>query len=436
MSPPQKLTRREVLRAFGVGLCAAPVTALLACGSGPRSIIEPDPYPGTNEQLLEEIERTSFEFFWQEASPNTGQVRDRALASGNDNRTVSSIAATGFGLTALCIADQRGFRRTAELSDRTLKTLQFIAQMPHEHGFFYHFIDMNTGARIGVSEVSPIDSSLLLCGVLTARQHFADQQLKDLATTIYERVDWPWMLNGGTTLALAWTPENGFQNGRWDHYSELMMMYLLGHGSPTFPLDPQSWHAWTRPTYTYQGITYISAGDPLFTHQYSHAWFDFRNKRDSYADYYDNSVKATLAHKLFCVALRSAYPAYSEDLWGITASDSPYGYVVWGGPPPVGPIDGSVVPCAAGGSLPFLFSDCMRVMRTLRGRYGNQVWKKYGFVDAFNPNTGWVNPDVIGIDLGITMLMAENARTGSVWETFMKNAEAVDAMQKAGFQSA
>ncbi len=145
-------------------------------------------------------------------------------------------------------------------------------------------------------------------------------------------------------------------------------------------------------------------------------------------------MKATRAHKLFCLSLRNAYPAYSEDLWGITASDSPYGYVVWGGPPPVGPIDGSVVPCAAAGSLPFLFDDCVRVLRHIRGRYRDKVWHRYGFLDAFNPLTGWYGPDVIGIDIGITLLMAENRRTGFVWETFMKNAEAQKAMRKVGFR--
>ena len=252
---------------------------------------------------------------------------------------------------------------------------------------------------------------------------------------MYERVDWPWMLNGGSTLSMGWKPESGFLNARWEHYCELMMIYLLAYGSPTHPLDPKTWHAWKRPTYTYDGITYISSGDPLFTHQYSHAWYDFRGKRDAYADYFDNSVKATEAHKRWCITLRNKYQAYSKDLWGITSSDSEKEYVRWGGPPPVGPIDGSIVPCAAGGSLPFAFQDCMSVMRSLRSSYGNYVWKKYGPVDAFNPHNGWVNPDVIGIDLGITMLMAENARTGFVWKTFMKNPEAQTGMQKAGFKA-
>lgn len=415
---------------------ATPMLALAGCKSRPLTFVPPNapPYEGTDEQLLEEIERASFDFFWTEASPVTGQVKDRALADGKDTRTVSSIAATGFGLTALCIADRRGYRRKSELKDRALKTLQFIASMPHEHGFFYHFVDMDTGARQWECELSSIDTSLLLCGVLTVRQHFDDQQIKDLATTIYERINWQWMLNGGSTLSMGWFPEKGFLAARWEHYCELMMIYLLAIGSPTHPLSSATWDAWSRPRITYQGLEYISGNDPLFTHQYSHAWYDFRNKRDAYADYFENSVKATQAHKLFCLSLRDRFPHYSEDLWGITASDSVGGYKAWGGPPPQGPLDGTVVPCATAGSLPFLFDDCIRVLRHIRGRYRDKAWRRYSFVDAFNPLTGWYNPDVIGIDLGISLLMAENQRSRFVWQTFMKNFEAQEAMRKVGFR--
>ena len=394
-------------------------------------------YRGTHEQLLDDIQRATFDFFWNEASPTTGQVKDRALANGNDLRKMSSVAATGFGLTGLCIADHRGYGKSAEIRERVRKTLRFVVnQMPHEQGFFYHFIDMETGKRWEKCEVSSIDSSLLLCGVLTARQYFADQEIQDSATKIYERVDWPWMLNGESTFSMGWTPESGFLKARWEHYCELMMIYLLAIGSPAHPVSPGTWNAWTRPKITYQGIDYISGNDPLFTHQYSQAWYDFRNKRDAYANYFENSVKATKAHKLFCLSLHDKFPGYGEDLWGISASDYVGGYTAWGGPPSQGPIDGSIVPCATGGSLPFLFDDCIRVLRTIRGHYGQKAWTRYGFVDAFNPLTGWYDSDVLGIDLGITMLMAENYRTGFVWETFMKNAEARSAMQKAGFRPA
>jgi hypothetical protein len=212
-----------------------------------------------------------------------------------------------------------------------------------------------------------------------------------------------------------------------------MMLYLLAIGSPTNPVPASTWDAIARPTLTYQGLTYITTQAPLFIHQFSHAWFDFRNKRDAYANYFQNSTTATQAHKLFCLSLAGTYSGYKDTLWGISASDSQNGYVVWGGPPSIGPIDGSVVPYVAAGSLPFVASDCMRVLHTMREQYPGG-WRKYGFVDAFNPLTGWYNADVIGIDLGISMLMAENYRTQFVWQQFMKNTEMVNAMTKTGFQ--
>jgi hypothetical protein len=438
MAENPMMTRRELIRIGGLGLLLVPLeTVLRHRGIRQESVKPPKglPFQGTNDRLLDEVQRTSFDFFWNEASPRTGQVKDRALVSGNDTRTMSSIAATGFGLTSLCIGDYRGYRKTAEISERVRTTLRFLANdLGNEHGFFYHFIHIETGQRWEKCEISSIDTSLLLCGVLTARQYFADQEIKDLATKIYERVDWPWMLNGGAAFSMGWKPETGFLKARWNHYCELMMIYLLGIGSPSHPVSRESWKAWTRPVIEYQGIEYISGNDPLFTHQYSQAWFDFRKKRDAYANYFENSIKATKAHKLFCLSLHDRFPDYSDDLWGITSSDYAKGYTAWGGPPPQGPIDGSIVPCATGGSLAFLYDDCMRVLRNIRGSYGENAWGKYGFVDAFNPLTGWYDKDVLGIDLGITMLMAENHRTSFVWETFMKNSEARSAMQKAGFR--
>lgn len=350
---------------------------------------------------------------------------------------MSSIAATGFGLTALCIGDARGYGKNEEIKERVRTTLRFLwKDAPQVHGFFYHFMDMNNGRRWGNVELSSIDSSLLLCGVLTARQYFQDAEIQDLATKIYHRVDWPWMLNGGRTFSMGWHPESGFLDARWEHYCELMMIYLLAIGSPAHPVPAETWSAWKRPTITYQGISFISGNDPIFTHQYSQAWYDFRKKKDAYTNYFENSVLATKAHKLFCLSLKEKFPDYSEDLWGISASDYVKGYTAWGGPPPQGPINGTIVPCATGGSLPFLFDDCIRVLRTIRGKYSEKAWGTYSFADAFNPLTSWYDPDVLGIDLGITMLMAENHRTGLVWDTFMKNSEARTAMDRAGFKPA
>lgn len=415
------------------------------CGGGTYTLQPPPPgdgYPGTDDQLLEEIEKAGFLFFWEQADPMTGQVKDRALAGGNDARTVSSIAATGFGLAALCIGDQRGYRPHADILTRVQVTLNFVAdtlQPLGQNGFCFHFVDMSTGARAFTSEVSSIDTAILLCGVLTCRQYFADATVDSLATQIYGSVNFDWMLNGGQTLSMGWTPENGFLSGRWDHYSELMMLYLLAIGAPnpTFAVPATSWNAWTRPVIQYQGLSYVAGSDPLFVHQYSHAWFDLRNKKDALTNYFQNSITATQAHRLFCISLANQFSDYSADLWGVTSSDSKNGYVAWGGPTAqggtIGPVDGSIVPCAAAGALPFDFPDAVHVLRWIRGHYP-AAWQRYGFVDAFNPLTGWYDTDVIGIDLGISVLMAENAQTQFVWNTFMKNAEIQTAMQLAGFQ--
>lgn len=236
--------------------------------------------------------------------------------------------------------------------------------------------------------------------------------------------------------ALAWTPENGFTTSRWSVYAEMMMLYLLGIGSPTHPALVATWQAFTRPTLTYQNFTYITGNAPLFIHQYSHAWFDFRSLKDAYTNYFQNSVVATQAHKAFCLSLQNQFSDYSANLWGITASDSANGYQAWGGPPAMGPIDGTIVPAAAAGSLPFLPVDCLSVLRNIRFNYASQAWRKYGFVDALNPLTGWSDTDVIGINVGISMLMAENQRTGFVWRTFMANPEMQAAMNAAGFHAA
>ena len=428
-------TRREFLGLSAKTALTYPALslglAMVSCGGG--SSAPPPPAPVSDDEFLDQIQRAVFQFFWEQASLTTGQVKDRALAAGSDTRTISSIAATGFGLAALCIGHKRGYGDTAQIQSRVTTTLDFLLnQLTHVHGFFYHFIDMNTGARAFNSEVSSIDTSILLCGVLTCRQYFQDAQIQSLATQVYNRVNWPWMLNGGAAFSMGWTPENGFIPSRWDTYSELMMIYLLAIGSPSNPVPASSWDAFTRPQFTFQGITYITnANAPLFIHQYSHAWFDFRNKSDKYTNYFDNSVKATQAHKLFCLSLQGQWKDYQSNLWGITASDSANGYVAWGGPPSIGPIDGSIVPCATAGSVPFVTSDCLSVLRNIRTQYP-ATWQRYGFVDAFNPLSGWYDPDVIGIDVGISMLMAENQRSNFVWNTFMTNPEAQSAFQAVG----
>lgn len=395
---------------------------------------EVSPFADQDDALLQELEAANFQYFWNQANPDTGIVRDRCNARTPDKSDLGSIAATGFGLTALCIGDMRGFISHAEAKQRVLNTLRFHwKKLPNHRGFYYHWANVNTGERLWDSEVSSIDTAILLCGILTCREHFQDSEIGGLAYDIYDRVDWDWLSEDTTLLPHGWRPETGFLQYRWDNYSEMMMMYLLGLGSGSHPLPTESWDAWKRTTFEYDGIRYIGSFAPLFVHQYSQAWFDFRGKHDKYTDYFHNSAIATDVHRRFCIDLAGEFPDYSDDLWGITASDSVHGYAVWGGPPAVGPIDGTVVPCAAGGSLPFLPEPAMRVLRNIKNRYGNGAWSPYGFVDAFNPLTNWYDHDVIGIDTGITMVMVENARSSFVWETFMKNAETRRGMARAGF---
>ena len=414
-------SRREFLSAL---------TAAAAAAQNPPAAISPE-----DDQFLDELERTNFRFFWEQSDPHTGLTRDRFNVRGQDKGGAASIASTGFGLTALCIGHKRGYGPPNEIRARVLTTLQFLwKKMPTHRGFYFHWANPQTGERVWDSEVSSIDTAILLCGVLTCRQYFAHPGIRALAYDIFARVDWSWVSEDTTLLPLGWTPEFGFLSYHWDYYSELMMIYLLGMGSATHPLPVAAWAAWKRLTFEYDGMRYVGSYAPLFVNQYSQAWFDFRGRRDKYADYFKNSTIATEVHRRFCLELHSRFSDYTDDLWGITSSDSPRGYVVWGGPPEIGPIDGTVVPSAPGGSLPFLPQPTLRVLKNIRANYAARAWSNYGFIDAFNPLTNWYDTDVIGIDTGITMLMAENLRTGFVWEMFMKNREAVLGLQRAGFE--
>jgi len=443
LDPIQGLSRRTLLKRFLQGSLCLPLSGLLHARTLPD---EQHPRPATppaastlsdaDRDFLYELECLTFRYFWEQANPATGLVKDRCnIRTPNDQGVVASIAATGFVLTSLCIAEEEGFVLRDQAIERVTTTLRSLwKKLPNHRGFFYHWANINTGERIWDSEISSVDTAILLCGVLTCREHFKDAEVTRLANEVFNRVDWTWLSEDTTLLAHGWTPEFGFIPVRWDYYSELMMMYLLGLGSGSHPLRPETWTAWKRLTFEYDGLRYIGSFAPLFVHQYSQAWFDFRGKRDHYADYFQNSVIATDVHRRFCVELASQFPTYSDDLWGITASDSEKGYVICGGPPAVGPIDGTVVPSASAGSLPFLPQPTMRVLRTIRNRH-ERAWCQYGFVNAFNPLKNWYDSEVVGIDTGITMLMAENVRTGFVWNTFMKTPEAKRGMERAGFQS-
>jgi hypothetical protein len=410
------ITRRALIAGVAAELAAAPH----------RLTREEDAF-------LEDLSRRSFRFFVEQADPVTGLVRDRALADSGapDARTIASSAATGFGLAALCIAAERGWMQRAEARQRVMAVLQFYARdSVHEHGWFYHFVDTASGQRVWKCELSSIDTSLLLAGMLTARGYFAgDREIDRLASAVWHRIDFGWMLNGNRNLlAMGWHPESGFIGSRWDRHCELGILYLLGIASQASPLPLDSWYAWRRPVVSYGGYTYISGAPPLFVHQYAQGWIDFRGRKERRApgtDWFRNSQTATLAHRQFCLDL-----GYTANIWGITSSDSARGYVAWGGPPATGDIDGTVVPCAAAGSLMLAPEVCVPAVMAMRRDFGDRIYRRYGFVDAFHPTKDWTDPDVIGIDLGITLISAENLRTGAVWRWFGANPEIARAMRR------
>lgn len=401
-----------------------------------------------DDAFLEDLAGRCFQFFWDWTDPDTGLTRGRARTDGSPyeetRRDIGSIAVTGFGLAGLCIAAERKWVNREAAHTRVRNAMRFFAEhAPREHGWFYHWMNVKTGERTGIrqidekkSELSSIDTALLMGGILSARQYFRkDAEIARLATQIYRRIDFQWMLNGDPlVLCHGWTPEGGFLKGRWNRYSEHTIIYLLGIGSPEHPLKPESWYAWERSPNSYDGFSFIGTA-PLFTCQYAHAFIDYRHRRDnrtSRVNWFENSVIATKAHRQFCIDLATEFPGYSENVWGITSSLSKNGYKAWGGPPRNKAIDGTVVPCAPAGSLMFTPDICLAALRTMKERFGEKIYGRYGFTDAFCPTNGWVSPDVLGLDVGITLLSAENLRTGNLWKWFMRNPEIPHAMELAG----
>ncbi|MCM8775229.1 MAG: hypothetical protein NC930_02585 [Candidatus Omnitrophica bacterium] len=389
----------------------------------------------SDEELLDLIQRKAFDYFVMENNPKNGLVQDRAHNFQKGAvRSAASIAATGFGLTAYGVGVERGWMDRSQAYDMVQRTLEFfLHQAPQEHGFFYHFLNMDTGARVGRSELSPIDTSLFLAGAFFAAQYFDSPSLKDLTKQIYERVDWDWMLHGGRTLALAWSPEGGFHKARWDHYSECLMMYLFAIGSPTHPIPASSWQAILRPVGSYQNYRLIQM-PPLFTHQYSHIWIDFRNQKDGFADYFKNSVNASLANRAFCIRESNRFQSYGPDSWGLTASDGPFGYRAYGAPPGWALHDGTVAPTASGGSIVFTPRESLACLRHFYEDLGEELWGEYGFSDAFNLDKQWFDQYVIGIDQGALLLMIENYRSELIWNVMKQNNFWEEVMKRVGFQ--
>ena len=399
-----------------------------------------------DDQFLEYIQQVNFDYFWYLANPSNGLVPDRSPTA-----SACSIAAVGFGLSAIAIGVDHGWIGRTQAVMRVLTTLNTFLNGPQGsntsgtigyHGWFYHFLDMNTGVRAG-AELSSIDTALLLGGILDARQYFngtnADEtSIRTVADAIFDRVDWNWMSRGSNVVSLGWFPESGFIDGDWIGYNEAMILYCLGLGAPTNALPDSAWSAWTS-GYTWQtlyGYSYVPF-PPLFAHQYSQCWIDFRHIGDAYmnshnSSYFENSRRASLAQRAYCIANPLNNVGYNGTVWGLTSCYGPSGYGAHGAPPPQGD-DGTIAPTAAGGSIAFTPEYSLPTLKYFYKNYRPRMWTAYGFRDAFNLGQSWVATDELGIDQGPIVIMIENYRTQRVWKRFMQNEVVQRGLQRAGF---
>lgn len=398
----------------------------------------------TDDVFVDTVQKRTFQYFKECSREKTGLVQDRAnnfkspKEAHGESYQVASVAATGYYLSSYIVAGENGWVSLKEVRKRVFNTLNFfLNDMEQVNGFFYHFVDIETGKRAWSSELSSIDTALFLGGVLHAKEYFSDDaEIVSLATQLYERVDWKWMLNDTNFLCMGWKPDR--KDGRflrqyWDHYSESMMMYIMAIGSPTHPIPAESWHAMRRDIKRY-GDNVCIAYSALFTHQYSHIWVDFRDKNDGVVDYFKNSVSATLANREYCIDNKDKYKTYEEHVWGLTACDGPDGYKAYGGKPGYENHDGTVAPTGAGGSIAFTPELSIKALRTMYDKYGDILWGRYGFADSFNVDRNWTATDCIAIDEGTIVLMIQNYKTQSVWNYFMKNEWIQKGMNRIGFQ--
>ena len=412
--------------------------------------------------------KEAFRYFRHETNPRNGLVRDKTREDWP-----ASIAAMGMGLTANLVAVERGLLARGEAVSRTLSTLRFLAASPQgpepdatgHHGFYYHFLDMNSGRRAWKCELSTIDTALLIAGVLAAAAYFQsevaeEEEIRALTDTLYRRVDWTWALAGGATVCKGWTPEGGFFPGRWEGYDESLILYLLGLGSPTFPLPAESYahrlssYAWRE----VEGIEMVHAG-PLFVHQLSHLWIDCRGIQDAFMrehglDYFENSRRATLAQQRYAIRNPLGFAGYDDRCWGLTACDGPgpvilslggaarqfYDYIARG--IPSGPDDGTLAPWAAVSSLPFAPEIVLPTIDYYRHELALAASSSYGFRCSFNPTfpdrslcaRGWVSRYHFGINQGPIVVMIENHRSGLVWDLMRRCPYTVAGLRRAGFR--
>ncbi len=417
---------------------------------------------------LEKLQHESFNYFLHEANPVNGLVVDKTAADWP-----ASIAATGLALAAYTVGVERGFMSRSAAIERTLNTLRFIWNSPQGtepdatgyKGFYYHFLDMQTGRRAWQCELSTIDSTFLLVGALTAGIYFdgetsEEQEIRTLADALYSRADWQWAQNEGETVTHGWKPESGFLKYRWEGYDESMLLYILGLGSPTYPLPEASYTAWAS-TYRWEqryGYEYLYAG-PMFTHQLSHVWIDFRGIQDAFMrskgfDYFENSRRATYVQQQYAIDNPFKFSGYASHCWGITASDGPgpdtlkinemerqfFDYVGRG--VPYGPDDGTLAPWVVAASLPFAPEIVLANLHYCIHQVRLTEFNSYGFKASFNPTHPgeesnpygcWVSPWHYGLNQGPIVLMIENYRTGLLWQWMRKCPYIVSGLQRAGF---
>ncbi len=396
-----------------------------------------------DEKILNREKRACFDFFWNEtntdkSSKGFGLMRDNTLKM---HENMCSIASNGFGLGAIVIGVENGYISRAEAQARVLGTLKtFRNQAEHEHGFFYHFLDLHTGLKNPnfYDVPSIIDSSILFNGMIVAGEYFGGE-IKSIGDEIIARADWNWYVNPeNKTFYMGFKDGKGF--GAWDMYAEQLMQYLLAAGSPTFPIESAVYDSWSREKVTYEGYEFMTAPrNALFTHQYSHAWFDFSSVLDKDGiDFAENSRQATLASRAYAINKADTYKTFNEHSWGQAACEGPYGYRAYGSgydgiTDEQLEQDGTVAPTAASGSLVFtpeISLDAMNYMANLAG-----VWGKYGLIDAYNFDVepAYYAKGFIGIDKGITLLMIENYQTGLIWKLYMQNEWIKKGAERLGF---
>jgi hypothetical protein len=424
--------------------------------------------PSPLEHKLQNLQSSAFAYFQHETNPMNGLVRDKTAVSWP-----ASIAATGLALASYPVAIERGLMARDQAIDRTLATLRFFWNSPQGpepdatgyQGFYYHFLDMDTGRRAWECELSTVDTSFLLAGMLTAAAYFADdtpeqREIRTLANDLYLRADWKWAQTDEQTICHGWKPESGFLKYRWQGYDEATLQYTLALGSPTYPLPASAYHAWCS-TYEWKrcyDIDYLYAG-PLFVHQLSHIWIDLRGIRDAFmrdkgSDYFENSRRATHVQQRYAIDNPLGFAGYGEHCWGITASDGPGPAVLRidgverrffdyeGRGAPYGIDDGTIAPWAVVASLPFAPEIVLPAIDYCMHRLHLHDKHRYGFKATFNQtyrdtpgsSSNWVSPWHFGLNLGPTVLMTENHRSGMIWQLMRDCRYIVDGLRRAGFE--